>query len=256
MTIRSSPQGKPVSLFVTCLVDWLSPTIGISIVRLLEHLGVPVHFPRRQTCCGQPGYNGGYRHEAAQVARHFLDVFQDAEVIVVPSGSCSAMICHEFPTMFADDPARLKLAQRLASITWEFTEYLVEGLGVTDLKLKLPSPQTFAFHDSCHGLRMMGLGQAGRALVSHIENASLTELVDHDECCGFGGLFSVKMPDVSSAMLAKKIAHINECTASTIVVGDISCLIHIQGGLSRQQSPKQIRHIADVLADGLPERPA
>jgi L-lactate dehydrogenase complex protein LldE len=251
---RPSPVGKKAALFVTCMVDVLYPHTGISVVRLLEHLGVQVHFPRKQTCCGQPGYNGGYHHEAAQVARQFLGTFHDAELIVVPSGSCATMVRHEFPALFAHDPARLALVQHLASITWELTEYLVDGLGVTDLGLRLPAPRTFAFHDSCHGLRMLGLGQAARHLLENVGNAEIVPLADHDECCGFGGLFSVKMPDVSSAMLRKKVGHINACAADTIVVGDVSCLSHINGGLARQKSPKRVQHIADVLAAGLPER--
>ncbi|MBI5958336.1 MAG: (Fe-S)-binding protein [Chloroflexi bacterium] len=249
---RPSPVGKKAALFVTCMVDVLYPHTGISVVRLLEHLGVSVHFPRGQTCCGQPGYNGGYHQEAAHVARQFLGVFHDAEAIVVPSGSCATMIRHEFPVLFADDPVRLPLVQHLASITWEFTEYLVNGLGVTDLGLKLSTPHTFAFHDSCHGLRMLGLGQEARSLLENVGNAQIVDLIDHDECCGFGGLFSVKMPEISSAMLLKKIEHINACPADTIVVGDVSCLTHMNGGLSRQKSAKRVQHIADVLAEGLP----
>jgi L-lactate dehydrogenase complex protein LldE len=251
-TIRQSVKGKQVSLFVTCLIDLLSPQTGISVVRILEHLGVQVNFPPRQTCCGQPGYNGGYRLDALRVASHFLDVFADAEAVVVPSGSCTAMIRHEYPRLFADDPMRLKLAQYLGSVTWEFTEFLVDGLGIVEMGLKLPVQQTFAVHDACHGLRMLGLRDTSRTLLEHVENAVLTELVEHDECCGFGGLFSVKMADVSSAMLEKKIERINACSADAIVTGDISCLIHINGGLSRQKSPRRVRHIAEVLADGLP----
>jgi L-lactate dehydrogenase complex protein LldE len=164
------------------------------------------------------------------------------------------MIRHEFPRLFADDPARLLIVERLASVTWEFTEYLVDGLGITDLGLRLPAPQTFAFHDACHGLRLLGLGQAGRALLGNVENATIAELVDDDECCGFGGLFAVKMPDVSSAMLHKKLEHILACPAETIVVGDVSCLTHMNGGLARRGAGKRVRHIADVLAAGLPER--
>ncbi|RPJ02857.1 MAG: (Fe-S)-binding protein [Chloroflexi bacterium] len=254
MNQRPSPAGKDAALFVTCMVDVLYPQTGMAVVHLLEHLGVRVYFPHAQTCCGQPGYNGGYRHDAAMVARQFLDVFQDAELIVVPSGSCATMIRHEFPVLFADDPARRVLSEYTASITWEFTEYLVDGLGVRDLGLKLPAPRTFAFHDSCHGLRYLGLSQQARDLLGHMENATITELVDHDECCGFGGLFSVKMADISGAMLEKKVAQINACPADTIVVGDVSCLTHMNGGLSRQKSAKRVVHIADVLAEGLPER--
>jgi L-lactate dehydrogenase complex protein LldE len=252
--MRRSPKGKRVSLFVTCLIDFLSPQTGISVVQILEHLGVRVDFPQRQVCCGQPGYNGGYRRDALRVASHFLDVFADAEVIVVPSGSCTAMIRHEYPTLFAEDPVRLELAQHLGSITWEFTEFLVDGLGVVDMDLKLSAPQTVAVHDACHGLRMLGLHDTSRALLDHVENAAVIELTEHDECCGFGGLFSVKMADLSSAMLKKKMERINACAADVVVAGDVSCLIHINGGLSRQGSVRRVRHIAELLADGLPRK--
>lgn len=249
---RPSPVGKKASLFVTCMVDLLYPHTGIAVVNILEHLGVTVDFPHQQTCCGQPGFNGGYRADAKQVATHFLHTFAETDLIVVPSGSCTAMIRHEYPLLFADDPDLLPLAQRIAAHTWEFTEYLVDGLGVSDIGLALAEPHTFAFHDSCHGLRVLGVGDQSRTLLQHVKNATITTLTDFDECCGFGGLFSVKMADVSSAMLHKKIANINACTADTIVVGDVSCLTHMNGGLSREKSSKRVRHIADVLAEGLP----
>lgn len=249
---RPSPTGKNVSLFVTCMVDLLYPHTGMAVVNLLDYLGVTIDFPHKQTCCGQPGFNGGYRDDARQVASHFLRTFAGSDVIVVPSGSCAAMIRHEYPLLFADDPDLLPLAQQIAARTWEFTEFLVDGLGVSDIGLALAEPHTFAFHDSCHGLRVLGVGDQSRTLLGHVKNATITTLTDSDECCGFGGLFSVKMPDVSSAMLHKKIANINACAASTIVVGDVSCLTHMNGGLSREKSSKRVRHIADVLADGLP----
>lgn len=234
------------------MVDVLYPQTGMAVVNLLRHAGVTVIFPHKQTCCGQPAYNGGYRADARQVAEHFLRTFADAELIVVPSGSCGAMIRHEYPTLFAGDPALLALAQQIAARTWEFTELLVDGLGISDLGLALPLPHTFAFHDSCHGLRVLGVGAQARTLLQHVRNAAITTLADADECCGFGGLFSIKMPEISSAMLHKKIANINASDAATIVVGDVSCLTHMNGGLARQKSPKRVRHIADVLADGLP----
>lgn len=182
---------------------------------------------------------------------HFLRVFADAEVIVMPSGSCGAMVLHEYTTLFKDDPVWLPQAKRAASITWEFTDYLVNGLGVADLKLRLPQPQTFAIHDACHGLRILGLGEEARTLLNNVENATVEPLKDADACCGFGGLFSVKMADVSGAMLQKKIDCINNCPAATIVTGDTSCMTQMNGGLSRQKSEKRVRHIADVLAEGL-----
>jgi L-lactate dehydrogenase complex protein LldE len=247
---RPSPAGKRVSLFVTCIADMLYPQTGLSVVKILEHLGVDVVFPEQQTCCGQPAFNSGYWRDARQVARQFLRAFQDAEVIVAPSGSCVAMVCHEYPRLFDGDPWR-SLAEQTAQKTWEFTEYLVYGLGISDLKLRFSEPRLFAFHDSCHGLRLLGLGQPARTLLGNAQNATLYDLAEHDECCGFGGTFSIKMADVSGAMLRRKLENIAQCPADTIVIGDLSCIAHINGGLSRQGSTKRARHIADVLAEGL-----
>ncbi|MEZ4712647.1 MAG: (Fe-S)-binding protein [Caldilineaceae bacterium] len=248
---RESPIGKPVSLFVTCMVDMLYPNTGMSVVEVLEHLGVEVDFPMAQTCCGQPGFNSGYHNEARQVARQFLRAFHDAQVIVTPSGSCAAMVRHEYPALFADEPELLPTAQRMAAITWEFTEFLVDGLGVTDLQGRLPELQSFAFHDACHGLRLLGLGQAGRTLLANIENATVDELVGCDACCGFGGLFSVKMADVSGAMLERKMENIYACPAPTILTGDVSCMTHMNGGLQKNSSAKKVRHVADILAESI-----
>lgn len=248
---RPSPKGKRVSLFVTCLVDLLFPETGMSVVQVLEHLGLDVDFPAGQTCCGQPGYNAGYQDDARRVATQFLQAFHDAELIVTPSGSCAAMVRHEYPVLFAGDPRLLPEAERLASITWEFTEFLVDGLGISDLHASLPEPQRFAFHDSCHGLRLLGLGRQGRQLLDHTGNATMDKLTDHDVCCGFGGLFSVKMADVSGTMLNKKLNHIEACPAPTILTGDVSCLMHMNGGLVRRGSDHRVRHIADVLAEAI-----
>lgn len=249
---RESPKGKRVSLFVTCMVDMLYPKTGWAVVNILEHLGVEVDFPAEQTCCGQPAFNAGDRPVARQVAIQFLKAFKEAEVIVAPSGSCIAMVREEYPVLFADDPEWLPVAQRAASMSWEFTEFLVNGLGITDLHLSLPQPHSFAFHDSCHGLRMLGLGSAARTLLENTDNAAIEELPENDVCCGFGGLFSVKMADVSGAMLERKITNIQACAAETIVCGDVSCMTHMNGGLARTPSDKRVRHIANVLADGLP----
>lgn len=248
---RPSPKGKPVSLFVTCIVDMIYPQTGLSVVDILEHLGIHVDFPSGQTCCGQPAFNAGYRDDARSVARQFLRAFHEAHVIVTPSGSCCAMVRHEFPRLFAEDPIWLPLAEQAAAKTWEFTEYLVDGLGIEDLGAALPSAQSFAFHDACHGLRTLGLGEAARKLLGNVENATICDLTEHDVCCGFGGLFSVKMGNVSNAMLTTKIEHIHESDATTILTGDASCLTQMNGGLSRQGSGKRVRHIADVLAEGL-----
>ncbi len=247
---RESPKGKPVSLFVTCMVDMLFPQTGLSTMKVLEHVGVKVKFPLTQSCCGQPGFNAGYRQEARLVAEQFLRAFADAEAVVAPSGSCVAMVRHEYPQLFADDPIKRKEAERIGAITWELTEFLVEGLGISDLNGRLPEPATFAFHDSCHGLRLLGLGAAARQLVGQLENATVIEMEDHEVCCGFGGLFAVKMAEVSGAMLANKAARVGDCPAQ-VLGGDVSCLMHINGGLEKIGSTVRTRHVADVLAEAL-----
>lgn len=251
MQERPSPVGKRVSLFVTCIIDMVYPDTGMSVVDILEHLGVEVDFPASQTCCGQPAFNAGYHNESRSVARQFLRAFNQSEVIVTPSGSCAAMVRHEFPKLFADDPIWLPMAEAAAAKTWEFTEFLVDGLGIDDLQTTLPEVQRFAFHDACHGLRVLGLKDAARTLLGNVENAQICDLQEGDVCCGFGGLFSVKMGNVSNGMLQTKMEHIEGSEADTIVTGDASCLTHMNGGLSRKNSGKRVRHIADVLAESL-----
>ena len=249
--MRPSPIGKPVSLFVTCLVDALYPATGLAVVDVLNHLGVAVDFPPGQTCCGQPAFNGGYWREARLVAAQYLRAFRDAEVIVTPSGSCATMVRHEFPRLFADDPPRLAEAERLAAVTWEFSEFVVAGLGIDDVGGRLPAPTTVAFHDACHGLRRLGLGAAARALVGNLGNATVVEWDHGQTCCGFGGLFSVKMADLSGAMLADKLDAIARSGADTIVTGDVSCLLHMNSGLARRGQPGRVRYVADLLAEGI-----
>ncbi len=251
---RTPFQGKRVSLFVTCMVDMLSPQTGMSVVAVLEHLGLTVDFPVGQTCCGQPAFNAGYRNEARQVARHFIETFREAEVIVTPSGSCAAMVRHEYPRLFAGEPALLAEAERLAGITWEFSEFIVDGLGITDLPARLPERQTAVCHHACHGLRLLNLKDAAETLLDNIENLTVQPWASGEICCGFGGLFSVKMADVSGAMLRKKLTHIAESGADCVVTGDISCLTHLNGGLEKQGKRPSVRHIADVLAEGIQEK--
>ncbi|HLV37342.1 MAG TPA: (Fe-S)-binding protein [Spirillospora sp.] len=248
--LRPSPRYKPVSLFVTCMIDTLYPQTGVSVVEVLEHLGIEVRFPMAQTCCGQPAFNTGFWDDAREVARQFLRAFADADLIVTPSGSCATMVRHYYPQLFADDPAWRKRAVRAASITWEITEYLIDGLGVTDLKAKLP-PTRVAFHDSCHGLRGLGLKHQARQLVSQIEGVSIHEIKSAEQCCGFGGTFSVKMAPISNAMLQEKIQDIVAADVDVVLTGDCSCMTHINGGLSRQGKRIRTMHIIDLLARGL-----
>jgi L-lactate dehydrogenase complex protein LldE len=249
--LRPSPRHKPVSLFVTCMVDALYPPVGIGVVQILDRLGVPVRFPLGQTCCGQPAFNGGFRADAAAVARQFLRAFADAEVIVTPSGSCATMIRHYYPELFADDPEWRARAEWAAAITWEFTEYVVDGLGVTDLGAALP-PVRVALHDACHGLRELGLKQQARALLAQVDGVTLVEGAGEEQCCGFGGLFAVKMAAISSAMLKEKLASVERVEADVIVTGDTSCMTQINGGLARRGSDRRAVHIAEFLARGLP----
>jgi L-lactate dehydrogenase complex protein LldE len=248
---RESPKGKRVSLFVTCMVDMLHPQTGISVVQVLEYLGLEVDFPARQTCCGQPAYNAGYHDEAKEVAKEFLKVFRNAELIVVPSGSCAAMVRVDYPKLFADEPEYIAEAERISSITWEFTEFLVDGLEIENLDGILPKAQTFAFHDSCHGLRMMSIKEAPRKLISNIKNAKIIPLDGEEECCGFGGLFSVKLPNVSAAILDKKLASVQENKADWILLGDVSCMTNMNSALEKRGEQKRVKHIADVLAESI-----
>jgi len=185
------------------------------------------------------------------VAEQFFKAFKNSELIVPPSGSCAAIIRHEYPKLFVDDSVLLAEALRLASITWEFTEYIVNGLGVTDLQGGMHKPTKIAFQDACHGLRMLGLKQAGRTLIGNLENVTIIDWDQSEVCCGFGGLFSVKMPDVSGAMLQKKLDSIDQCGVDYVVTGDISCMTHMNSGLKKQGKPPIVRHIADVLAESI-----
>ncbi|PJF22374.1 MAG: hypothetical protein CUN56_06285 [Phototrophicales bacterium] len=236
---------KKVALFVTCLVDTLYPDVGIATVNILERLQLTVDFPMAQTCCGQPAFNAGYWADAKRGAAHFLDVFMDADVIVTPSGSCASMIKHYYPTLFEGE--RLIQAQAIAKKTWELSEFLVDYLGITDLGLHRP-PVTVAFHDACHGLRLGGLGEQARQLVRAIKGVRLTTLPKHDECCGFGGLFAVKMSNISGAMLQRKIEQIQSLDADYIITGDCGCLMQINGGLTRAGKPAKVIHLAEFIA--------
>lgn len=247
---RPSPRHKPVSLFVTCIVDMIYPQTGISVVKILEHLGIEVRFPMNQTCCGQMGFNGGFWDDARAVAKQFLTAFQDAEVIVAPSGSCASMVRHFYQELFKDDLVWREKATWAASITWEFTEFLVDGLGITDIGAVLP-PTKVAFHDSCHGLRLMGLKEQARQLAAGVQGVELTDLTGSDHCCGFGGLFAVKMPEISGTMLKHKVENIESSDADVVLLGDCSCMMQINGGLSRAESARRVTHIADFLAKGL-----
>ncbi len=239
-------MARRVSLFVTCIVDQLFPRIGISMVDVLERLGYQADFPETQTCCGQPAFNSGYRAEARQVALHFLDVFRNSEQIVVPSGSCCSMVTHHFEELFHDDPARLEESRRLPERVWEFSQFLLEVAQVEDVGAKFDGVVTF--HDSCHGLRELKIKEGPRRLLRNVRGLELREMDIAEECCGFGGTFSVKFPEVSGGMARTKIDSILATGADTVVGLDASCLMQIEGSLRRSQLKVTTRHLAEILA--------
>jgi L-lactate dehydrogenase complex protein LldE len=235
-----------VSIFVTCVVDQLFPNIGMAMAEVLERLGYEIDFPEGQTCCGQPAFNTGYRDEARTVARHFLKVFRHAEYIVVPSGSCTSMIAHRYAELFAGEPEWLAEARRLEHRVWEFSKFLTEVVRVEDVGARCEKVVTF--HDSCHGLRELGIKEGPRRLLSRVRGLTLREMDAAEECCGFGGTFSVKFPEISGGMARTKIDSIVRTGAEAVVSIDASCLMQIRGALSRAGIPVETMHLAEVLA--------
>jgi len=235
-----------VSLFVTCIVDQMFPKVGMAVVDVLERLGFRVDFPEGQTCCGQPAFNSGYREEAREVARHFLDVFRDVDYIVVPSGSCCSMVAHHFEDIFDKEPENLGRARRLEPKVYEFSRFLLEVAGVEDVGAKFDEVVTY--HDSCHALRELRIKDGPRRLLGSVRGLELREMDAAEECCGFGGTFSVKFAEVSGGMARNKIDSILRTGASTVVSIDSSCLMQLQGALSRAGLPIRTLHLAEVLA--------
>lgn len=242
------PQPRRATLFVTCIVDQIYPEIAESVVVVLERLGVEVQFGDAQTCCGQLAFNAGYQDDARAVAGRNLEVLRDAGDVVTPSGSCASMLRHFYPELFAEHPQLHAAALELAGRTYEFTEYLVDVLGVEDVGARFPA--TLTVHDACHGLRGLGIKRQPRALLDHVDEAQLVELPDADRCCGFGGLFAVKLGPISEAMVADKTAAIVATKADYAVTCDASCMTQINGRLSREGASCRALHIAQVLASG------
>ncbi|HEX7976095.1 MAG TPA: (Fe-S)-binding protein [Anaerolineales bacterium] len=235
-----------VQLFVTCLVDTLYPEVGEAVVQVLERAGVRVEFPAGQTCCGQPAYNAGLRQQSRPIAMHTIQVFEPTQgPVIVPSGSCAGMIRLGYPELFAGDAEWLPRAQALAQRTYELTEFLVDVLGVVNLGARFPGPITY--HASCHLLRELGIRRQPRILLEAVQDAELVELPHAEECCGFGGVFSVEQPEISSAMLERKIANIEASKAPVVVACDAGCLTNINGGLHRRGLPQRVIHIAEIL---------
>lgn len=231
-------------MLITCLGDVFAPEIGVRTVRLLRRLGVRVSFPSGQTCCGLPFFNSGYRAEAARLARRTVELFRDAEHVVVPSGSCAWMVSHEYPELMADDAHRTE-AEALARRTWELSQFLVRVVGVTAFRSTVTGRITY--HDSCHLLRGLGEASAPRTLLQRLPGVEFVELPGHDECCGFGGSFAVRLPEISSAILAKKLAHVEATGASCVVTCDPGCLLQLAGGLRGRASAVRALHLAELL---------
>lgn len=241
-------MAETVQLFVTCLIDTFFPHVGEAIVKVLNRAGAAVEFPPSQTCCGQPAFNAGMRAEARPLAEHTIRVFEQSRApVIIPSGSCAAMVRQGYLELFKDDPGWLERARNLASRTYEFSEYLVEVRGITELGAFWPGKLTY--HASCHLLRSLGVNQAPRRLLSGVKGAEILDLPGAEECCGFGGIFSVEHPEISAEMLKRKIVNLETTASPTLVVCDSGCLMHIQGGLHRQGKTQRVVHIAEVLSN-------
>ena len=235
-----------VSLFVTCLVDQMWSSVGTSCVEVLRRAGCEVEFDERQTCCGQPAFNTGYRAEARQVAKRFIEIFEEskADAIVSPSGSCTAMV-HHFAELFADDPQWLARARSLKSRTHELSSFLVRVLEIEDVGATWNGSLTW--HDACHGLRDLNLKNEPRRLIRNVRGAEFVEIENAETCCGFGGTFSVKYPEISVAILDHKIEAIERAGVDAVVSSDVSCLMQIGGRLSRKGSSVRVMHLAELL---------
>ncbi len=238
------PKPETVYFFGTCLVDMVYPDAGMAAIRLLQREGLRVVYPQAQSCCGQPAFNSGFPDEARAVARKQLHLFPKDYPIVVPSGSCAGMMHRHYPALFAGDPD-LALAEEFAGRVFELTEFLVHVL-----KIRLEdrgAPVTVTWHSSCHALREMGVIQDSKSLIRQLRNVTLLELENEHECCGFGGTFAVKQPEISAAMVADKAADIRNTGAGTVLGGDCGCLMNISGALRHQQVPITGQHIAQFI---------
>lgn len=238
-------KSPKVALFITCLGDQFYPQVGESVVRILRRVGATVTFNPQQTCCGQPAFNTGYREEAREVAARNLDLFDDADYIVAPSGSCSTMFRVFYPELFAEQPDLLKKVESLRQRFYEFSEFLVKVMKTEDLGASFP--HRVAYHDSCHLLRELGIETEPRKLIKAVKRLEFVELQDNKVCCGFGGTFAVKFPDVSVAMARDKLRAAADAGAEYLVANDAGCLMHLAGYIHRERLPIQTLHLAELL---------
>ena len=247
MATPPAPAARPrVGLFVTCLIDLYRPTVGFAAIRLLEEAGCQVEVPRAQTCCGQPAYNAGDRATARDLARGILDAFGGYDYVVVPSGSCGGMLKHHLPHLFDDDPNLRARADAMADRTFELVSFLTDVLGVASVRARyVGGPVTY--HDSCSGLRELGIKQQPRRLLRAM-GAEIVEMTEPEICCGFGGTFCVKYPEISVRMASDKVRDCAATGAETLLAGDLGCLLNMAGRLTREGKALKARHVAEVLA--------
>jgi L-lactate dehydrogenase complex protein LldE len=250
-----SPTQRPprVGLFVTCLVDLLRPSIGFAAVKLLEDAGCIVDVPESQTCCGQPGYNSGDRRTAADIAAQVIDLFDAYDFIIAPSGSCAGMLRRHYPVLFAEGTPERTRAEKFAARCYELVSFLTDVRGVK--AIAAPCRRSVTYHDSCSGLRELGVRAQPRRLLASMPGLTLKEMYEAEVCCGFGGTFCVKYPAISNAMVEHKIANIEKSGADLLLAGDLGCLLNMAGKLTRSGSSIEVRHIAEVLAGETSEPP-
>ncbi|MEC9342866.1 MAG: (Fe-S)-binding protein [Pseudomonadota bacterium] len=247
---RAAPQ---VGLFVTCLVDLFRPSVGFAAVKLLEDAGCEVHVPLSQTCCGQPAWNSGDRADTAGIARRVIAAFEKFDYVVAPSGSCAGMLKKHYPEVFKGDSIWDERAQRFSGRVHELVSFLTDVMGVTAVDATFRASATY--HDSCSGLRELGVKDQPRALLESVKGLKLKEMAESETCCGFGGTFAVKYADISNAIVTDKTAHIEAAQTDLVLAGDLGCLINMAGKLKRQGSIVEVRHVAEVLA-GMTDTPA
>jgi len=240
-----------VALFVTCLVDLFRPTVGFAAVKLLEDAGCTVEVPRRQTCCGQPAYNSGDRADSKAIALQVFDAFAGYDYVVAPSGSCAGMLRVHYPELFADDSENLPRARELAERSWELVSFLVDVCGMQAVVANWQ--RTITYHDACSGLRELGVKLQPRQLLASVAGLSIAELPGAEVCCGFGGTFCIKYPEISDKMVSDKATDIAATGAEAVLAGDLGCLLNMAGKLYRQGRHVEVRHVAEVLA-GMADR--
>ncbi|MGO4886155.1 (Fe-S)-binding protein [Anaerobacillus sp. MEB173] len=233
-----------VSLFVTCLVDLFSSDVGEDTVELLEKLGCEIEFPEAQTCCGQPAYNSGFLKESVETMKHMIQTFEHSEYVVSPSGSCITMF-KEYPKIFKDDHVWSIKAEKLASKSYELTQFIVDVLGMKDVGAKVNAKATY--HTSCHMTRLLGVKDAPLELLKNVKGLEVLPLPHSQDCCGFGGTFSVKMADISEQMVDEKVKHVEDTGAELLIGSDCGCLMNIGGRINRQGKQVQVKHIANIL---------